>query len=230
MAPVPPLAGSYPISSGFGQRDGALHAGVDYAAPAGTAIHAVLPGRVVTAGFSSGGWGNEVLIDHGVVNGEHLFTRYAHMLSAPAVTVGQQVTAGQTLGNVGSTGDSTGNHLHFGTYVGTSDNAGAVDPMKALSQVGDTPGGILGQILSGAASAGAPGGVLGVIPTVLMALLERAVKAGEQGAATAKVVEGVATTVTHAFLPSSLLRAAAGVIGTMILCFSLWFLGREIRA
>jgi murein DD-endopeptidase MepM/ murein hydrolase activator NlpD len=107
--PVP----SARISSGFGPRthpiygDTRVHKGTDFAAPSGTPIAAAGAGTVVAAG-PQGGYGNVVIIDHG----NALATLYAHQ-SRLAVVVGQTVVAGETIGAVGSTGNSTGPHLHF---------------------------------------------------------------------------------------------------------------------
>ena len=95
------------VTSCFGQRWGRLHAGVDLAAPNGTRIRAAGTGTVVAAG-EEGGYGNAVLIDHG--NG--FLTHYGHM-SAVTARVGQKVRAGEEIGHEGSTGHSTGPHLHF---------------------------------------------------------------------------------------------------------------------
>jgi murein DD-endopeptidase MepM/ murein hydrolase activator NlpD len=95
------------VTSCFGQRWGRLHAGVDIAGPDGSPILAAGAGVVVRAGVAEG-YGNAVLIDHG--NG--YLTHYGHM-SAIGVTVGQHVTAGEQIGAEGSTGHSTGPHLHF---------------------------------------------------------------------------------------------------------------------
>lgn len=84
------------------------HNGIDFAAPTGTPIAAAGPGRVSSAGWSPFGGGNEIHIDH--PNG--LQTWYAH-LSSFAVKMGQMVTAGMKIGEVGSTGNSTGSHLHY---------------------------------------------------------------------------------------------------------------------
>jgi len=84
------------------------HNGIDFAAPTGTPIAAAGPGRVSSAGWSAYGGGNEIHIDH--PNG--LQTWYAH-LSSFAVKLGQMVTAGMKIGEVGSTGNSTGSHLHY---------------------------------------------------------------------------------------------------------------------
>ena len=110
-----PISGAV-VTSCFGQRWGRLHAGVDLAAPYGTPIRAVGAGVVVAAG-PEGGYGNAVLIDHG--NG--FLTHYGHM-SAIAVHPGQHVTAGEPIGNEGSTGHSTVPHLHFEVHQGTYKN------------------------------------------------------------------------------------------------------------
>ncbi|BBH66107.1 hypothetical protein ACTI_27920 [Actinoplanes sp. OR16] len=99
-----PAAG---VTSCFGQRWGRLHAGVDLAAAHGTPIVAAGAGVVVTAG-PEGGYGNAVLIQHD--NG--YLTHYGHM-SAILVAAGQRVAAGERIGLEGSTGHSTGPHLHF---------------------------------------------------------------------------------------------------------------------
>lgn len=111
------------VSSEFGQRWGRLHAGIDVAAPTGRPIGASKAGTVLHAGWR-GGYGRLVLIDHhdGVV------TAYAH-LSSFAVGAGASVGQGQTIGAVGSTGNSTGPHLHFETRVSGS----AVNPRQYLS-------------------------------------------------------------------------------------------------
>lgn len=95
-----------------------LHSGVDYAAPQGTAIYAAEDGVVLTSGWVNG-YGYTVTINHG---GGYV-TLYAHC-SKLLVSAGQSVTAGQTIARVGSTGNSTGNHLHFEVKV----NGKAVDP------------------------------------------------------------------------------------------------------
>lgn len=110
MCPLPP--GSYRISSPFGDTKGRSkpHEGVDLAAPCGTPIFAANNGIVIRAGWING-YGNAVLIEHG--NG--YTTLYAHM-SSIGTSTGATVSAGQVIGAVGSTGQSTGNHLHFGLY------------------------------------------------------------------------------------------------------------------
>ena len=105
-----PLPGHTYISCHFGEVDAfgnAGHRGTDIPAPEGTPILAAHSGTVLVSGWNDS-YGNQVLLD----NGAGLSTRYAHM-TASAVTAGETVTAGQVIGYVGSTGDSTGNHLHF---------------------------------------------------------------------------------------------------------------------
>jgi murein DD-endopeptidase MepM/ murein hydrolase activator NlpD len=93
-----------------------LHAGVDMAAAMGTDIVAAADGRVTRAAWA-GGYGNYTCIDHGQFDGQRLTTCYAHQ-SAFLVRPGQQVSAGQVIGRVGSTGASTGPHLHFEVRLG----------------------------------------------------------------------------------------------------------------
>ncbi|MFD5314601.1 M23 family metallopeptidase [Streptomyces ardesiacus] len=112
-SPVSPLT----ITSPFGSREHPLtgvtklHTGVDFAAPQGTQVVAARRGRVVFAALTSA-YGNRIVIDHGTIQGKRVETTYSH-LSALGVTVGQNVEAGAPIGRVGSTGLSTGPHLHF---------------------------------------------------------------------------------------------------------------------
>ncbi|WP_397598098.1 M23 family metallopeptidase [Sphingorhabdus sp.] len=116
------------MSSGFGFRSdpftgaGAMHAGLDFKGPVGTPILAAAHGRVTFAGFN-GGYGKTVEITH--ANG--LLTRYAH-LSGVHVTRGQMVHRGLQIGRMGSTGRSTGSHLHFEVRL----NGRAINPRKFL--------------------------------------------------------------------------------------------------
>jgi len=102
------------IASGFGYRIDPvyktikMHAGLDFAAPQGTPIYATANGRIKTSGYSAGGYGNHVVIDHGY----GYETLYGHMVKVKART-GQQVTRGETIGYVGTTGKSTGPHCHY---------------------------------------------------------------------------------------------------------------------
>ena len=110
-----------PITSGFGWRWGRMHEGIDIGVPCGTPIHAAASGTVIYSGWMDG-YGNFVVIDHG--NG--LATAYGHQ-SAIYVS-GGSVSQGQTIGAVGSTGNSTGCHLHFEVRV----NGSPVDPLGYL--------------------------------------------------------------------------------------------------
>ena len=110
------------LTSGFGQRWGRLHAGIDVGVGFGTAIRAVALGTVVYSGWL-GGYGNLVVVDHG--NG--LSSAYGHQQRIYA-GLGQSVAQGESLGEVGSTGNSTGPHLHFEVRI----NGLAVDPLGYL--------------------------------------------------------------------------------------------------
>jgi murein DD-endopeptidase MepM/ murein hydrolase activator NlpD len=110
------------VTSGFGMRWGRMHEGIDIGCAYGTPNRAAAAGTVIYAGWMSG-YGNLVVIDHG--NG--LSTAYAHA-SSLAVSVGQSAAQGQTVSYVGSTGHSTGPHLHFEVRV----NGVAVDPLQYL--------------------------------------------------------------------------------------------------
>ena len=110
------------VVSGFGWRWGRMHEGIDITASSGTPIWAAAAGTVIHAGWL-GGYGNLVVVDHG----DGLATAYAHA-SAILVGVGQQVSQGETVSLVGSTGNSSGPHLHFEVRV----NGVAVDPLLYL--------------------------------------------------------------------------------------------------
>jgi len=105
-----PTNGGY-ISSKMGWRWGKMHKGIDIARPSNYTIKAADNGKVVFAGWDSGGYGNKIIIDHG--NGYR--TVYAHLKSI-SVSVGQTVPKGSKIGIMGSTGYSTGIHLHFEIY------------------------------------------------------------------------------------------------------------------
>jgi murein DD-endopeptidase MepM/ murein hydrolase activator NlpD len=131
LAQIPyrtPVLGEIELSSGFGVRSDpflgrpAMHTGLDFRASTGDPVRATANGRVVSAGWA-GGYGRMVEIDHG--NG--LSTRYGHM-SRINVKVGEQIHIGQVVGEVGSTGRSTGPHLHYETRI----DGEAVDPQRFL--------------------------------------------------------------------------------------------------
>ncbi len=123
-----PVIGEVEFTSGFGVRSDpflgrpAMHTGLDFRAATGDPVRATANGKVVSSGWA-GGYGRMVEIDHG--NG--LSTRYGHM-SEINVKVGDQIKIGQVIGEVGSTGRSTGPHLHYETRI----DGEAVDPQKFL--------------------------------------------------------------------------------------------------
>ncbi|MGI8982993.1 MAG: murein hydrolase activator EnvC family protein [Acidimicrobiales bacterium] len=115
-----PTTGS--VTSGFGYRWGSLHAGIDIANGMGTPIRAAKAGTVILAGWN-GGYGNAVVIDHG----GGFSTLYGHMTRL-RTSEGQRVGQGDLIGDMGSTGNSTGSHLHFETRV----NGSAQNPSRYL--------------------------------------------------------------------------------------------------
>jgi murein DD-endopeptidase MepM/ murein hydrolase activator NlpD len=114
------------IASGFGYRIDPVykvtkfHAGLDFAAPLGTPIYATADGVVQTAGFNTGGYGNEVVINHGY----GYQTLYGHMFKVK-VHPGQVIKRGEVIGYVGNTGKSTGPHCHYEVHK----NGKPVDPI-----------------------------------------------------------------------------------------------------
>lgn len=127
ISPVYPFSSTQTISSGFGYRDfdASFHTGIDFAAPGGTPILAIGSGTVYQAG-SGGAMGNYVMILHG----DGIYSTYMHA-SALNCSAGQQVSAGDVIAYVGTTGNSTGNHLHLEITVdGPSFGGGTwVNPM-----------------------------------------------------------------------------------------------------
>jgi murein DD-endopeptidase MepM/ murein hydrolase activator NlpD len=133
-----PLNG-VPITSGFGWRatppgtidfygqGGYMHTGIDFGAACGTPVFAAAAGTVFSAGWANDGGGNNVKISHGVIQGNSLTTIYYHNTSV-VVSPGQQVSRGQLIAYSGTTGNSTGCHSHFETWL----NGRAVDPMTLL--------------------------------------------------------------------------------------------------
>jgi murein DD-endopeptidase MepM/ murein hydrolase activator NlpD len=147
-----PIRASVEFTSGFGVRSdpfhagAAMHPGIDLAGAYGTPVYATADGTVLRAGWNSGGYGNLVEIDHG----RGITTRYGHM-SAILVSAGDHITRGQQIGRMGSTGRSTGNHLHYEVRI----DGRAVNPipfMKSTDYV------LAMQRRSGAASMDAIGG------------------------------------------------------------------------
>ncbi|MBW3665032.1 MAG: peptidoglycan DD-metalloendopeptidase family protein [Actinobacteria bacterium] len=115
-----PLCGA--VTSGYGRRWGRMHAGLDIDGDTGDPIVASRPGLVILAGWQNG-YGQLVVVDHG----DGVSTAYAHQ-SRIRVSEGQAVDRGQRLGDVGSTGRSTGPHLHFEVRV----NGSPIDPRRVL--------------------------------------------------------------------------------------------------
>ena len=124
---VPPLMtspGNFRLSSGFGYREDPVyggaerHVGQDFAADKGTPVYVTGDGVVEKTSFQFRGYGNEIVIDHGY----GYKTRYAH-LNTIEVTEGMKLSRGDRIGTVGSTGKSTGNHLHYEViYMGERKN------------------------------------------------------------------------------------------------------------
>ncbi|WP_089269719.1 M23 family metallopeptidase [Puniceibacterium sediminis] len=122
-----PLKDAFRFTSGFGRRWGRMHAGTDFAAPMGTPIYATADGVVTHAGWSSG-YGRLVKIQHEF----GIETRYAHQ-SKIRVKVGQRVSRGDRIGDMGNSGRSTGTHLHYEVRVGGE----AVNPMIYIKAAND---------------------------------------------------------------------------------------------
>ena len=117
------------FTSGYGVRSdpfrggAAMHAGIDLSGPVGTPIYATADGLVTDAGYNSGGYGNLIKLDHG----RGIETRYGH-LSKLTVRAGERVTRGQVIGRMGSTGRSTGSHLHYEVRI----DGRAVNPIPFM--------------------------------------------------------------------------------------------------
>jgi murein DD-endopeptidase MepM/ murein hydrolase activator NlpD len=124
-----PVQASVTMMSAFGYRSdpfnhrAAMHPGIDLSGSYGTPIYATADGTVLRAGWNSGGYGNLVELDHG----RGITTRYGHM-SAVLVSPGQHITRGQQVGRMGSTGRSTGNHLHYEVRI----DGRAVNPIPFM--------------------------------------------------------------------------------------------------
>jgi murein DD-endopeptidase MepM/ murein hydrolase activator NlpD len=139
-----PIKTDVSFTSGFGVRSdpfrsgAAMHPGIDLAGPVGTSIQATADGVVLRSGWNSGGYGNLVEIDHG----RGITTRYGH-LSAITVSAGQKISRGQLVGRMGSTGRSTGSHLHYevridGRAVNPIPFMKSTDYVLAMQQRNDT--------------------------------------------------------------------------------------------
>ena len=128
---VNPLPGAKKTSN-FGSneafRNGRAHGGQDLAKSQGTPIVAAAAGKVVEVKNDADGYGHYITIDHG--GGR--YTRYAHMVEQSPLKQGQTVNAGDNIGKVGSTGNSTGPHLHFEVLIGGLGSSNRVDPAPYL--------------------------------------------------------------------------------------------------
>lgn len=125
---VAPVEGSYVSTqyhAGGGMWSSGSHTGIDFHAASGTSVHAVGAGTVVEAGWG-GAYGNNVVIKHN----DGTYTQYGHM-SSLGVSVGEQVTPGQQIGLSGSTGNSSGPHLHFEARTGAQYGSD-IDPVAYL--------------------------------------------------------------------------------------------------
>jgi murein DD-endopeptidase MepM/ murein hydrolase activator NlpD len=129
VAPVPGASVTTPYRAGGSMWASGSHSGIDFAASSGTSVRAVGAGTVAVAGWG-GAYGNNIVIRHG----DGRYTQYGH-LSAMDVHAGQSVKAGQRIGRVGSTGNSTGPHLHF--EARTTPNYGSdMNPVTYLRSKG----------------------------------------------------------------------------------------------
>ena len=120
---LPPVAGT--VSSGYGNRSGGRHAGIDILAPAGADVRAASGGLAGYAGNGMRGYGNAVILDHG----DGITTLYGH-LATIRVKSGETVPAGAVIGTVGRSGNATTHHLHFELRV----DGEAVDPVPYLNR------------------------------------------------------------------------------------------------
>jgi murein DD-endopeptidase MepM/ murein hydrolase activator NlpD len=147
------------ITSGYGPRKSptgsgsGFHKGMDIGVPGGTPIHVPRDGKVVHIGANmdkKNGFGHNVTVEHA----DGYRTIYAHMMEAPMVSKGQLVSAGQQLGKVGTTGASTGNHLHF--QVQKPGSSGTIDPKTWLGGTAPDPTGTASSMAGTTDSAAAP--------------------------------------------------------------------------
>ncbi|MFL6784026.1 MAG: M23 family metallopeptidase [Sphingomicrobium sp.] len=124
-----PVKANAAFTSGFGYRSdpfrgaAAMHPGIDLAGPTGTPIYATADGTVLRAGWNSGGYGNLIEVDHG----RGITTRYGH-LSAILIHAGDHIARGQLIARMGSTGRSTGSHLHYEVRI----DGRAVNPVPFM--------------------------------------------------------------------------------------------------
>lgn len=146
------------VTSEYGPRGTGFHEGMDWSggpAVTGQPIPAIGAGTVHLAATGHPGYGNYVILDHGLIDGKYYYSLYGHMNTTPAVSTGATVTKGQTLGQVGNTGNSFGAHLHMevhrtstpGALVWDNNNPSysssrtAMNPRSFMTSYGD--GGVI---------------------------------------------------------------------------------------
>jgi len=139
---MPIEEGVYRLTSQFGPRWGSIHAGTDFAAPAGTPIHAIADGKVIYAGTGKAGRSGMLVIIEHTIDGKKVESWYIHMYpDGVFVEAGDTVKVGDVIGEVGSYGNSTGPHLHLEIHTGNLEDtmASAIDPLPWLRTNGATP-------------------------------------------------------------------------------------------
>jgi len=131
-----PFPYSTTITDGFGPRKSpcagcsTFHKGTDFTPGAGVPVYAIASGTVETSIISNAGLGNQVLIDHGTINGEHIESLYGHLqMNSSPLKAGDTVKVGDLVGKEGATGTTTGANMHLEVHV----NGVAVDPFKWLT-------------------------------------------------------------------------------------------------
>ncbi len=116
--PNSPVKYKYDVSADYPKYgDGKLHPGIDIRPPTGVTgaipINPIGPGKVCKVGYDEDGYGNYIVVEHTLPNGEKVYSLYAHLAEKPTWKAGDKVSADDVLGNMGSTGRSTGKHLHL---------------------------------------------------------------------------------------------------------------------
>lgn len=157
-----PFSKEWPVTQGYGEKiTSQFHTGIDYGCPLNTSILASAEGQVVFAGWDSTGYGNMVIVQHTQI----CSTLYAH-LSDISVKLGQKVRQGELLGHSGTTGNSTGPHLHFEARMTWNDYKTHFDPMTLpLMTVDDSiPAHNKPSLAAGHVRVSAPSGVFAHMP------------------------------------------------------------------
>ena len=115
-----------------GKRISNYHKGIDLGAGSGQNIYSYKPGKVLTVAYNPGGYGNYVILQHDCSKDNVCYTLYAHMIRRSKLKVGDNVKAGDIIGYVGSTGRSTGPHLHFEVRDGNNNRNNPVPELKKI--------------------------------------------------------------------------------------------------